>query len=161
VLTDCRDTGGALRPVLLAAGAGADRWRRLAVDRMDARLGKLEFTGDYRYEPVWPGPHRVHLRANRGIPRDLEAALMPDAAPQQRTCSRAQLGRPMVLTGSANATSMHGAWSMTSACRSQPGKLTPRYCGLGHVQVDNYRRNRANVHRGKLDVESARLAPHL
>ena len=68
---------------------------RLAVDRMHGRLGKLEFTGDYRYEPGMARPHRVHLRAGEWDAADLEAAFMPTLRRNTNLIARA-LGRPMM-----------------------------------------------------------------
>ena len=69
--------------------------RRLLVDRIDARLGKLEFFGDYRYEPGAVHPHRVHLRGTSWDAVDLEAQLMPTLRRNTNLIARA-LGRPMV-----------------------------------------------------------------
>jgi hypothetical protein len=69
--------------------------RRLQVDRIDARLGRLEFFGDYRYEPGAAHPHRVHLRGTSWDAAELEAQLMPTLRRNTNLLARA-LGRPMV-----------------------------------------------------------------
>jgi len=45
-------------PLHLAAAQVQIDGGRLAVDRIEGRAGKVEFTGDYRYEPTAVRPHR-------------------------------------------------------------------------------------------------------
>jgi hypothetical protein len=68
---------------------------RVALDHIDGRAGKLSFTGEYRYEPGAPRPHRLRLRANAWNAADLEAELMPTLRRNTNLLARA-LGRPML-----------------------------------------------------------------
>ena len=64
---------------------------RLVVDRMEGSAGKVEFAGDYRYEPTAVRPHRVHLRGEivgRGTTR---GAAPPHPAAQHES-DRADVG---------------------------------------------------------------------
>jgi len=65
---------------------------RVALDRMEARVGKLAFTGEYRYEPDAARPHRVRLRAAQFHAADLETELMPTLRRNTSLIARA-LGR--------------------------------------------------------------------
>ena len=67
----------------------------MVLDRIDAQVGKLAFTGDYRYEPGVARPHRLRLRAESWDAADLEAELMPTLRRSTNLIARA-LGRPMV-----------------------------------------------------------------
>ncbi|MBS1859831.1 MAG: hypothetical protein JST11_30960 [Acidobacteria bacterium] len=68
---------------------------RLSVDRIEARAGKLAFTGDYRYDPALTHPHRVRLRGDTWDAAVLEALFMPTLRRNTNLIARA-LGRPMV-----------------------------------------------------------------
>jgi hypothetical protein len=76
---------------ILSAHAGIDG-HRIGVDRLAARIGKIAFTGDYRYEPDTRRPHRLRIRAVSLTAADLESELMPTLHPSESLLARA-LGR--------------------------------------------------------------------
>ncbi len=61
---------------LASARVQIDR-SRIVLDRLQGALGKLAFTGDYRYEPDTARPHRLRLRAPHVNAADLETEAMP------------------------------------------------------------------------------------
>jgi hypothetical protein len=50
---------------------------RVVLSQMVGRAGKLEFSGDYRYEPRSRVPHKLRIRAEAVDGADLEQELMP------------------------------------------------------------------------------------
>ncbi|MGD0496863.1 MAG: hypothetical protein ABSC23_00340 [Bryobacteraceae bacterium] len=50
---------------------------RVTLDRLDAHVGKLAFTGEYSYEPGAARPHRLRLVASQADAADLETELLP------------------------------------------------------------------------------------
>jgi hypothetical protein len=96
VLTDAAIAiPGLADPVQLNSAHAQIDGARVVLDRIDAQAGKLAFTGDYRYEPGVPRPHRLRLRAESWDAADLEAELMPTLRRSTNLFARA-LGRPMV-----------------------------------------------------------------
>ena len=86
---------GLAEPVQLhTARAQIDR-AHLVLDRIEGQAGKLAFTGDYRYEPGTPHPHRLRVHANAWDAADLETELMPTLRRNTNLLART-LGRPMV-----------------------------------------------------------------
>jgi hypothetical protein len=79
---------------LSSARAQIDR-ARVVLDRIEARAGKVAFTGEYRYEPGAARPHRVRLRADAVDAADLEEALLPTLRRSTGLIARA-LGRAAV-----------------------------------------------------------------
>jgi len=61
---------------LASARAQIDR-SHLILDRLQGSLGKLAFSGDYRYEPGAARPHRLRLRAAHVDAAELETEAMP------------------------------------------------------------------------------------
>jgi hypothetical protein len=95
-LTDARmPLAGFADPLILNTAQVQIEGARLVVDRIDAALGKLAFTGDYRYEPSSSRPHRVRLRAESWDAADVEAEFMPTLRRNTNLIART-LGRPMV-----------------------------------------------------------------
>jgi hypothetical protein len=95
-LTDAEmPIAGFSAPVTLASAQAQIDGARLLVDRIEGKLGKIEFTGDYRYEPNAARPHRVHLRGESWDGAELEAALMPTLRRNTNLIART-LGRPML-----------------------------------------------------------------
>src|SRR5262249_55446847 len=84
---------GFAAPVILAFAQAQIDGARLLVDRIEGKLGKVEFTGDYRYEPSAARPHRVHLRGESWDAAALETALMPTLRRSTNLIART-LGRP-------------------------------------------------------------------
>jgi len=82
-------------PLQLASAQVRIDGARLGVDRIEGSMGKLEFTGSYRYEPGSGRPHRLRLRAESWDAADLEAELMPTLRRSTSLIART-LGRPMV-----------------------------------------------------------------
>ncbi len=68
---------------------------RLVLSGMEAQVGQVAFTGEYRYEPGAARPHRVKLRAEEMDAADLEAELMPTLRRNSGLIARA-LGRVTV-----------------------------------------------------------------
>jgi len=68
---------GLTSPVELAAAHATIDGPRVAIDHLRARAGRLAFTGDYRYEPDSPHPHRLRLRAAQWDAADVEAECLP------------------------------------------------------------------------------------
>lgn len=79
-------------PVFIASARVGIDGSRLAVDRLTAQAGKITFSGDYRYEPDTPHPHRLRLRAAHINSADLEAELRPTLRRGSSLLARA-LGR--------------------------------------------------------------------
>ena len=68
---------GLADPVQLVSARAQIDGARVALDRVDGRVGKIAFTGDYTYEPAATRPHRAHLRAARVDAADLEDEMAP------------------------------------------------------------------------------------
>jgi hypothetical protein len=83
---------GLADPLELASARAQIDGARLSLDRMNARAGKLAFTGEYRYEPGTARPHRLRLRADEVDAADLEDELAPTLARNASLIARA-LGR--------------------------------------------------------------------
>ena len=86
---------GIADPVRVATARAQIDGARVTVDHLDAQAGRLEFTGDYRYDPAAVRPHRLHLRADSWDAADLEAELMPTLRRSTNLIARA-LGRAMI-----------------------------------------------------------------
>jgi hypothetical protein len=92
-LADARiDIPGFAEPLLIGSGRAQIDGARVVLDRIEASIGKIEFSGDYRYEPSLARPHRVRLRAELVDAAALEAALMPTLRRSSGLIARA-LGR--------------------------------------------------------------------
>jgi hypothetical protein len=65
---------------------------RVVLDQIDAEVGKVAFTGEYRYEPAMTRPHRVRFRVADLDAADLEAVLLPTLRRDRSLIARA-LGR--------------------------------------------------------------------
>jgi hypothetical protein len=77
--------------VLTAAHARIDG-PQLALERLEAKVGKVAFGGDYQYEPEAARPHHLHLRADALDAADLEAEFHPTLRREGSILARA-LGR--------------------------------------------------------------------
>ena len=110
--------------VLLNAAQAQIDGARVVLDRIDGQAGKLAFTGDYRYEPGVPRPHRLRLRAETWDAADLEAELMPTLRRSTNLFARA-LGRPMVTD-----------WLRQ---RNLEGTVQIRDLLLGGIHFENFR----------------------
>jgi hypothetical protein len=96
LLTDAQlAVPGLADPLQLTSARAQIDGARVALDRIKAQAGKVAFTGEYRYEPGAPRPHRVRLHAEELNAADLEAELMPTLRRSTNLFARA-LGRPMV-----------------------------------------------------------------
>jgi hypothetical protein len=73
---------------LMSARVGIDGVR-VALNNIAARTGKIDFTGDYRYEPGTARPHRLRVRATEISAADLEAALLPTLRRSSNLIARA------------------------------------------------------------------------
>ena len=86
------DIPGFADPLLLSSARAQIDGARVVLDRVAASIGKVEFGGEYRYEPGMARPHRVRLRAESVDAAALEAALMPTLRRSSGLIARA-LGR--------------------------------------------------------------------
>ncbi len=86
---------GLAHPVHLKSAHAQIDGARVVLDRIEAQVGKLAFTGEYRYEPGVARPHRLRLRAESWDAADVEAELMPTLRRSTNLIART-LGRPMV-----------------------------------------------------------------
>jgi hypothetical protein len=86
---------GFTHPLELASANARIDGARVTLDRVQARMGSLEFSGDYRYEPTQTRPHRFRIRAAAVDAADLEAELMPTLSRGEGLLARA-LGRASV-----------------------------------------------------------------
>jgi hypothetical protein len=94
---------GLADPLQIASARAQIDGARIVLDRLEAKAGKVAFTGDYRYEPGAARPHRLRLRAAEVDAADLEAEFMPTLSRNASLIARA-LGRAPVpdwLTGRA------------------------------------------------------------
>lgn len=80
---------GFASPIELTAAHAALDGRRVTIDHMRARAGKLAFTGDYRYEPAAPRPHRLRLHASEWDAADIEAECLPTLERSRSLLARA------------------------------------------------------------------------
>jgi hypothetical protein len=94
---------GLADPLQIASARAQIDGARIVLDRLEAKAGKVAFTGDYRYEPGAARPHRLRLRAAEVDAADLEAEFLPTLSRNASLIARA-LGRAPVpgwLTGRA------------------------------------------------------------
>ena len=71
------DVPGLADPLALATARAQIDGAHIALDHIDGSVGKLAFTGEYRYEPGAVRPHRVRLRAEEVDAADIEAEFTP------------------------------------------------------------------------------------
>jgi hypothetical protein len=84
---------GIADPLQLASANAQIERARVALDHIQAQVGKNIFTGTYAYEPGAARPHRVRLRAAKLDAAALEAEWMPTLRRNPGLLARA-LGRP-------------------------------------------------------------------
>ena len=127
---------------------------KLLVDHIQARAGKIEFTGDYRYDPSAARPHRVHLRGESWDAADLEAEFLPTLRRTTNLFARA-LGRPMVTDWlrQRNVDGTVQVDELILAGQSVENFRARVLWDVGRVQLDNLQADmdKASV-TGKLDV---------
>ena len=134
---------GLATPVELAAAHASIDGPRVAIDRLRAKAGTLQFTGDYHYDPAAARPERIHLRAARWDAAEVEAELMPTLRRSRSLLARA-LGRNALPD-----------WLKE---RSVDGTLQIDRLLVGDVPVENVRAHVAwNAARLELDNLQARL----
>lgn len=116
---------------------------RVVLDQIDAQVGKVAFTGDYRYEPALARPHRVRFHVAELDAADLEAALMPTLRRDRSLIARA-LGRASVPDWLAQ--------------RAVDGVLQVDDLTVGDLRLSNVRTQvRWDVGRVELDAITAKL----
>jgi len=86
---------GLARPLTISSARVGIDGHRVAIEKLAAQAGEIAFTGDYRYEPDTPRPHRLRVRAAHINAADLEAELMPTLRRGSSLLARA-LGRNSV-----------------------------------------------------------------
>ena len=86
---------GLADPLQLGSARAQIDGARVALDQIEAQVGKVAFTGEYRYEPGSARPHHLRLRAESLDAADLEAELMPTLRRSRGLIARA-LGRATV-----------------------------------------------------------------
>jgi AsmA family len=68
---------------------------RVGMDRLMAKVGRINLSGAYRYEPGTARPHRLRLRISQADAADLEFELMPTLSRSSSLLARA-LGRATI-----------------------------------------------------------------
>lgn len=86
---------GFAHPLELSSASARIDGPRVALDRVQARVGAVAFSGDYRYEPTQTRPHRFRLRAASVDAAAMETELMPTLRRGEGLLARA-LGRASV-----------------------------------------------------------------
>ena len=86
---------GLASPVDLAFAHAQIDGARVSLERMEGQVGKTPFTGEYRYEPGLPRPHRMRLRIESAQAEALESELLPTLNRSSNLFARA-LGRETV-----------------------------------------------------------------
>ena len=86
---------GFAHPLELASANARIDGARVTLDRVQARVGAIAFSGDYRYEPAQTRPHRFRMRAASVDAAALETELMPTLRRGEGLLARA-LGRASV-----------------------------------------------------------------
>lgn len=71
------DVPGLASPLRITVARAQIDGARVDLDRMQASIGKLGFSGEYHYAPGAPRPHRIRLRAAELDAAELEDELMP------------------------------------------------------------------------------------
>jgi hypothetical protein len=154
-LTDAEmPMAGFAHPLMLAGAQVQIDGARLVVDRIDAAIGKLEFTGDYRYEPTSLHPHRVRLRAASWDAADVESEFMPTLRRNTNLIART-LGRPMVTDWlrQRNVDGVVQIDELTLAGAHIENVRGRVLWDVGHVQIDSLQGEIDRMRMtGKLDV---------
>jgi len=86
---------GLADPLRLSSARAQIDGARVVLDRIEAQAGTVAFTGEYRYEPGVPRPHKLRLRVPEADAADLEAELMPTLRRSRNLIARA-LGSQLV-----------------------------------------------------------------
>jgi hypothetical protein len=86
---------GLADPLQLSSARAQIDGARVVLDRIEAQAGTVAFTGEYRYEPGVPRPHKLRLRVPEVDAADLEAELMPTLRRSSNLIARA-LGSAVV-----------------------------------------------------------------
>jgi hypothetical protein len=86
---------GFAHPLELASANARIDGARVALDRVQARMGAIAFSGEYRYEPAQARPHRFRVRAASVDAAALETELTPTLRRGPGLLARA-LGRASV-----------------------------------------------------------------
>ena len=68
---------GLADPVRIQSAAVVSNGSRVSATRLRARVGAVAFTGDYRYEPAAPRPHKFHIQIPRAEAAELERIFEP------------------------------------------------------------------------------------
>lgn len=137
------DIPGLADPVQIASASARIDGAHVTIDQMDAKAGKIAFSGSYAYEPGVARPHRVRLRLETVDGADLEAELMP-------TLSRAT----GLIARTFGRTSLPG-WLKQ---RTVDGTIQARDVLLGGLHFENLRaRLLWDVTRAELDSVQAKI----
>jgi hypothetical protein len=95
-LANCRvPVTGLANPVELTSARAQIEGKRVVIDRMDARTGKVAFSGEYRYDAGAARPHRLRVHAAEVDAASLEDELLPSLRRNPGLIARA-LGRTTV-----------------------------------------------------------------
>jgi hypothetical protein len=68
---------GLVEPLKVQSAAVSLSGKRLAVNRLRAKIGAISFTGDYRWEPATAHPHKFHLAIAQAEAAELQRVLSP------------------------------------------------------------------------------------
>jgi hypothetical protein len=130
-------------PVELSSARAQIDGARVVLDQIDGEVGKVAFTGEYRYEPGLTRPHRVRFRVAELDAADLEAAFLPTLHRERSLFARA-LGRASVPDWLAH--------------RAVEGSLLVDDLTLGELHASNVRAQiRWDVTRVELDNLQAKI----
>jgi hypothetical protein len=92
-LTDARiPVAGLAHPLEVTSARAQIDGARVLLDHLEAKAGEIAFTGEYRYEPTAPRPHRLRLKFDQLDAADLEKELSPTLRRSSSLLARA-LGR--------------------------------------------------------------------
>ena len=83
---------GLAHPLRIQTARAQIDGKRIVLDRIQAQVGDIEISGDYRYEPRATRPHRLRLRAGEVDAAELEDEMLPTLRRSGNLIARA-LGR--------------------------------------------------------------------
>ncbi len=86
---------GLADPVQIASADAEIDGPKVVLEQIRGAAGKIEFTGEYRYEPHATRPHHIQIRTGELDAADLEQELMPTLRRSTGLIARA-LGRPSI-----------------------------------------------------------------
>jgi len=154
---------GLAEPLEIQSARGTLREGGATVDRMRARVGHVEFRGQYRYAPKAARPHQVQLSIPQLDSGELERILMPTLQRSEGLLARTlRLGRtptpPWLAERHAEASVEVGGLKL-GGLFAEDLRTRMRWDGT-NVELDDLEvRLGEGVLRGKLSADLSRAAP--